>query len=156
MIVAWSVDGSKSRWVKDEAGIAAGAGKLVAVSLDGSEPPIGFKQFHAIDFKTAGDAAFAEVKRSVELKFGSAASPASEAVAMPSTTSKIQQGDDRKKLLIAAAVTLAALVAGIIVIRGAQNPPAAPIAQMPEIAASDGATICGRLSFHCCACLCRS
>lgn len=48
-IVAWSAAGAESRWVRDEAGIALEAGKLIAISLDGAEPPIGFKQIHAID-----------------------------------------------------------------------------------------------------------
>ncbi|WP_265571419.1 TIR domain-containing protein [Sphingomicrobium nitratireducens] len=48
VIVCWSKSGSASRWVKDEAGIAAESDKLVAVSLDGSPPPIGFKQYHAL------------------------------------------------------------------------------------------------------------
>lgn len=137
VIVAWSVDGSKSRWVKDEAGIAAGAGKLVAVSLDGSEPPIGFKQFHAIDFGDASDAVFAEVKRSVGLKINPAAGPKTEATVLTATSAKPSQGDSRKKLAIAAAVTIAALFAGIIVIRGLQNP-ATPAGEItPEIAAAD-------------------
>ncbi|UOR15570.1 TIR domain-containing protein [Qipengyuania aquimaris] len=49
VLVLWSKDGVASRWVRDEAGIGLEAGKLVATSLDGTPPPIGFKQIHAID-----------------------------------------------------------------------------------------------------------
>ncbi|MEM1088893.1 MAG: TIR domain-containing protein [Pseudomonadota bacterium] len=49
VIVCWSVEASKSRWVRDEASLAADSGKLVAVSLDASDPPIGFRQFHCED-----------------------------------------------------------------------------------------------------------
>ena len=49
VIVCWSRNGVKSRWVRDEATIAARQGKLKAVSLDGEEPPIGYMQFHAQD-----------------------------------------------------------------------------------------------------------
>lgn len=48
IIVVWSADGVKSRWVKDEAVIAQEAGKIIPVSLDGVGAPIGFRQIHAI------------------------------------------------------------------------------------------------------------
>ena len=69
VIVAWSSQSIESRWVKDEAGLAAEAGKLVSLSLDGSPPPIGFKQFHAIDFASDSKAALDDLMRSVALKF---------------------------------------------------------------------------------------
>ncbi len=47
VIVCWSEEGAKSRWVKDEATIAHRAGKLKTISLDGTEPPIGYMQFHS-------------------------------------------------------------------------------------------------------------
>lgn len=50
VIVCWSRESVKSHWVKDEAMIAARANKLKAVSLDGTEPPIGYMQYHALDF----------------------------------------------------------------------------------------------------------
>lgn len=50
VIVCWSRDAVKSRWVKDEATVAARAGKLKTISLDGTEPPIGYMQYHALDF----------------------------------------------------------------------------------------------------------
>lgn len=49
VIVAWSAESVASRWVRDEAGIALETGKLIAISLDGTAPPIGFKQIHAVD-----------------------------------------------------------------------------------------------------------
>lgn len=53
VVVAWSKDSVASHWVRDEAGMALAAGKLVAISLDGTAPPIGFKQIHAIDMSGA-------------------------------------------------------------------------------------------------------
>ena len=50
VIVCWSEEGVKSRWVKDEATIAARADKLKTITLDGTEPPIGYMQYHALDF----------------------------------------------------------------------------------------------------------
>ncbi len=48
VIVAWSPHSAQSHWVKDEACHARDAGKLVPVSLDGGEPPMGFRQFQTI------------------------------------------------------------------------------------------------------------
>ena len=50
VIVAWSKSSSNSRWVRDEAAVAADTGRLITISVDGSMPPIGFRQFHFIDF----------------------------------------------------------------------------------------------------------
>ena len=47
VVVCWSAAGAKSPWVRDEAGQASTEGKLVSVSLDGSLPPLGFRQYHA-------------------------------------------------------------------------------------------------------------
>lgn len=51
VLVAWSADSIRSRWVRDEASIALEDSKLVSISLDGTAPPIGFKQIHAIDMR---------------------------------------------------------------------------------------------------------
>lgn len=49
VIVAWSAHAVKSRWVRDEASEATEQNKLVSLSLDGTAPPMGFRQFHATD-----------------------------------------------------------------------------------------------------------
>ncbi|MBB3763361.1 TIR domain-containing protein [Sphingomicrobium lutaoense] len=49
IIVLWSAHSVRSRWVRDEASVAADSGRLVSVSLDGTPPPLGFRQFHYID-----------------------------------------------------------------------------------------------------------
>ena len=71
-VVAWSVQGNDSPWVRDEATIAQRQGKLVPISLDGSEAPMGFGQFQAIDFAGwSGNArafAFLELCRAVKAR----------------------------------------------------------------------------------------
>ena len=52
VVVAWSVSGVQSEWVLDEASIAKQTGKLVPIQLDATLPPIGFRQYQAIDFST--------------------------------------------------------------------------------------------------------
>ncbi|WP_260483707.1 TIR domain-containing protein [Sphingomicrobium flavum] len=48
-VVAWSEKSAKSHWVRDEAADAREVGKLVPLTLDGSKPPMGFRQLHTID-----------------------------------------------------------------------------------------------------------
>ena len=49
VLVAWSKKSVASRWVRDEAAVGGDSGRLVPVSIDGSRPPMGFRQFHTID-----------------------------------------------------------------------------------------------------------
>ena len=74
VVVAWSAAGSASRWVKDEAAFAAEHGKLVAISLDGSIPPMGFRQYHAIDLsadpENFGGSAFDALEQAIATRLG--------------------------------------------------------------------------------------
>ncbi|MGB5211521.1 MAG: TIR domain-containing protein [Gammaproteobacteria bacterium] len=78
VIVVWSAAGARSNWVRDEAAVAAEAGKLIAISLDGSAPPMGFRQFHAIDFSNASerndDPAFNALAHAVAVRLGDSTS----------------------------------------------------------------------------------
>lgn len=49
VLVLWSKAAVNSRWVRDEASVAADSGRLVGASLDGTPPPLGFRQFQTID-----------------------------------------------------------------------------------------------------------
>src|SRR4051812_5306216 len=49
VLVAWSRSSGKSAWVRDEAAIGRDSGRLVPIVIDGSQPPIGFRQFQALD-----------------------------------------------------------------------------------------------------------
>jgi TolB-like protein len=49
VVVAWSKESVKSRWVRDEAAVGGDTGRLVPVTIDGSLPPMGFRQFHTLD-----------------------------------------------------------------------------------------------------------
>jgi hypothetical protein len=48
VLVLWSAESVQSAWVRDEAGYGRDAGKLIPFSLDGTEPPLGFRQFQVI------------------------------------------------------------------------------------------------------------
>ena len=50
VVVLWSSTSIKSAWVRDEASAGRDTGRLIPLLLDGTEPPIGFRQFQTIDF----------------------------------------------------------------------------------------------------------
>lgn len=52
VIVVWSEASIESQWVADEAEIARDSGKLVPVSIDGTMPPIGFRQIQVLDLES--------------------------------------------------------------------------------------------------------
>lgn len=49
VLVLWSEQAVCSSWVRDEAAEGRDSGRLVAAVLDGSRPPIGFRQFQSTD-----------------------------------------------------------------------------------------------------------
>ncbi len=57
VVVVWSQRSVLSSWVRDEAGEALRLKKLVPLSIDGSLPPMGFRQIQTVgisEFKQAG------------------------------------------------------------------------------------------------------
>lgn len=62
VVVAWSQASVGSDWVLDEAAHGRDLRKLVPVSLDGTEPPLGFRQYQAVDLsRWRGDSGSLEV-----------------------------------------------------------------------------------------------
>ncbi len=57
VVVLWSAHSIRSPWVRDEAAAGRDAGRLVPVTLDGTEPPLGFRQFQTIDLSKRGRSA---------------------------------------------------------------------------------------------------
>lgn len=49
VLALWSADSVQSAWVRDEASYGRDLGKLIPFSLDGTEAPLGFRQFQSID-----------------------------------------------------------------------------------------------------------
>ena len=49
VVVAWSAAAVRSAWVRDEAALGRDTDRLVPVSLDGTEPPLGFRQYNTIE-----------------------------------------------------------------------------------------------------------
>lgn len=70
VLVAWSAHSGKSPWVRDEAAAGRDNGRLLPVTIDGSPPPMGFRQFQTLDLTgwkgAKRDGRTAELLRCVE------------------------------------------------------------------------------------------
>ena len=77
VLVAWSKTSVRSRWVRDEAAIGGDSGRLLPVVIDGAQPPLGFRQFHALDLSGwkggRKDPRSAELLRAIDRKLDSKA-----------------------------------------------------------------------------------
>jgi TolB-like protein/Tfp pilus assembly protein PilF len=115
VVVAWSQASVASDWVLDEAARGRDLRKLVPVSLDGTEPPMGFRRYHSIDLKDwQGDAGAAEIDAVVR---GVAALPGREPpspVSMPAGPVARPPSVSRRRLLLGAGAAAAAGVAGLV------------------------------------------
>ena len=75
VVVIWSKTSVASHWVRDEATVGRDRRRLVPLSLDGSEAPLGFRQFQLIDIaKWRGNPAAPEFQRVIRAVAGLAGS----------------------------------------------------------------------------------
>ncbi|WP_067615125.1 TIR domain-containing protein [Novosphingobium sp. FSW06-99] len=134
VIVAWSVHSVASDWVRDEASHGRDRGRLVPISLDGTLPPLGFRQYHFIDFsKWRGSAQAPEIAALVSAiaAGGTArATPSPDARARPSA---LRATLGRRALLFGTGSAVAALGGGYAAWRvlGAHGAPDGSIAVLP-------------------------
>jgi tetratricopeptide (TPR) repeat protein len=56
VVVLWSSNSIESAWVRDEASVGRDTGRLVPVTIDGTQPPLGFRQFQTIDLPERSNA----------------------------------------------------------------------------------------------------
>ncbi len=143
VLVAWSNESVKSRWVRDEAAVGGDAGRLVPVSIDGSQPPMGFRQFHTLDltgWKAAKrDERTAELLHSVERRLQGKEEPA-PARGLQQRKGRVTWAASRRWWGIAAALVLFVAVGGGLLFWNARETSSAPlkptIALLPLTAAS--------------------
>jgi tetratricopeptide (TPR) repeat protein len=108
VVVLWSERSVQSAWVRDEAAVGRDRGKLVPVTLDKVQPPIGFRQF-----QTIGIADWRSVSRARKLQeLLSAVERLStdHSVAAPEPTKRTKQSSTPIK--ISGAVAALLLIAG--------------------------------------------
>ena len=107
VIACWSAASVTSDWVRDEAAAGRDRGVLVPVSLDGTPPPLGFRQYQCIDLAGwGGDAAAPEIAAIDRAIAGAAGAPAGERTARP------------RAMRRASSRWLAPLVAAVLAIAG--------------------------------------
>lgn len=79
VVVLWSESSLQSDWVQDEAGVGRDHRRLVPISIDGSQPPLGFRQIQSIDASGGGakpsNPTFDRVVAAVDDVFGRKAAP---------------------------------------------------------------------------------
>jgi adenylate cyclase len=93
VVVLWSPTSVESAWVQDEAAEGRDTGRLVPVSLSGSRPPLGFRQFHTVDFANwEGDGAPIELDDLIEAIAKTAGNRTAAAAAAPADSPKAAQG----------------------------------------------------------------
>ena len=162
VIVAWSRASVGSHWVKDEAAEGRNRNRLVPLLLDGTVPPLGFRQIQGIDFAGWGGrgapAALDDLLRSIDLVSGAEAWQA-ERPATPvehSSGPRKQPSPRRTGLILASAAAGAALLAvvALLVARpwagetasADASSRAEPVAASPQVPAPScgGANIDGR------------
>jgi len=105
VVVLWSKSATESHWVQDEASLGRDRRCLVPLSLDGTQPPLGFRQFQWIDISRGGlKASSPAMQRAVKAVAEAIGRPEMAAAPRPSPA-----GIDRRILLGAGG---AAVIAG--------------------------------------------
>lgn len=109
IVVLWSRASVQSAWVQDEASEGRDTNRLVPAIIDDSKPPLGFRQYQAIDLSgwkgRAGDAAIEHVHRAIAAKADASGLAPSPSVAASGPR------DYRRVGIAAAALAAVALVA---------------------------------------------
>ena len=115
VVVGWSEAASRSAWVRDEAGVGRDRHRLVPLTLDGSLPPLGFRQFHTIDLSAWSgrrrEAEFAAIVRAI-----AAAATEKDLPEVPTPSAPRRTGASafsRRHAIIAGALSLTLLGGGL-------------------------------------------
>lgn len=106
VIVLWSRTSIESDWVRDEAAQGRDRHRLVPLSLDGTLPPLGFRQYQVIDmsgWRGRADAPqFAAIRRAIAAALGQ----------QPRAHQPLSPGLTRRQTLAAGTATVAVLAGG--------------------------------------------
>ncbi len=125
VVVLWSAAAVASDWVLDEAARGRDLRKLVPLSIDGTESPLGFRQYQSIDLRDwrggTDEAAIQAVLRAVHAVAGRAA-PA----ARPQLRTAAAPDRTRRNLILGAAAAAVATAGGWVVWRRGAFDAAAP------------------------------
>jgi TolB-like protein/tetratricopeptide (TPR) repeat protein len=111
VVVVWSTHSVASHWVRDEAAVGRDRSRLVPVSLDGTEPPLGFRQYLFIDLsKWQGKPGATEISALLgAIRSSEDARAGTPAAAPPPSAPKTS----RRRLLIAGGGLAVAALGGV-------------------------------------------
>jgi len=116
VVVLWSKNSVKSHWVRDEAMSGRTRERLLPISLDGTIPPLGFRQVQIIDFtdwrQDSHSEGFKELQRGLALFHGK-----DETVAPPTALQKIRRPLSRRAILLGSGGVLFGSLAGLGIAR---------------------------------------
>lgn len=118
VVVLWTVSSCNSAWVRDEAASGRDTNRLVPACLDGCTPPLGFRQFQAIDLRSwngrANSKALEPLKQAVAAKAGGDTRASTAAQAQ---TSALPRWIDRPRMIAASAAVLLIAAAAVLLPR---------------------------------------
>ena len=109
VVVLWSRAAIDSHWVRDEATVGRDRRRLVPLTIDGSLPPLGFRQFQVIDISGWNGKPAAPVFGRIVSGIAAVASAAPPAPVAPPVAAQ----PNRRTLLSAGAAVLAAGAGGV-------------------------------------------
>lgn len=120
VVVAWSAAACESHWVRDEAAAGRDTNRLVPVTLDGSEPPLGFRQFHVVDLspRTPGSFRYTEVRHAVAAKAGEERPPGDGQASDEPVVGRLWRALFSRSAALAILLVLAVSLAGLWLYRG--------------------------------------
>lgn len=117
VIVLWSCSSIESAWVQDEAAVGRDTDRLLPIAVDDSLPPLGFRQYQAIDLShwngRASETVDLAVCEAITGKLGAAAAPLTERTPASAHPPGRRWGRPSRPMLAAAIAMLLAIVAGL-------------------------------------------
>lgn len=126
VVVLWSQASVQSPWVQDEASEGRNAGRLVPVVIDDCQPPLGFRQFQAVDLSQwsgrSGAKALDAVERAIAARVDGGQGTSDATV----TARRPRAGRLSRRTVFAAIAALVLLVAGAIYWFGFSSGPSRP------------------------------
>jgi tetratricopeptide (TPR) repeat protein len=114
VVVVWTEASCRSAWVRDEAAAGRDSGRLVPVCLDGCTPPLGFRQFQAVDLRASkgrlDGKALEPLRQAIDARVGG---PATDRFELARPAGESQRGKARRRWPVwAGTVAAASLVLG--------------------------------------------
>lgn len=138
VVVLWSAASVQSAWVRDEAAMARDTGRLIPVTLDGTLPPLGFRQFQTIDLSKARSGGRADrlapLKKALAARTGQSSAPEGAV--------KVRRSSWPSSRMLLAAGAVLFLIVGAILVRALLGS-SASAAVIPKVALGSFSAVSG-------------